>query len=201
MWCEIEITRVEVVSALGMGNHGSQEILHNSIEETKRTTVQLVKPAQSPKGPSRHNSDPGAHDLDQEPCCSSHHPVQRSYSVPVRERHTSIGSYSSSLEGGYTDIYDGMTPITFGGSYHKDVPRKYHQQSFDEAHGHKLVMPLDSKHGSGFDLDWQYDDKKRRHVLSHRCLKPDHPLYHKLAPRIMEVAEEQSGQVTRKSHK
>lgn len=90
------------------------------------------------------------------------------------------------MEGGYADHGNGMHPITFGGDYHKAVPRVKSSQSFDEAHGFKLTIPIDSKQGSGFDLDWQYNAQKVCGVIAQRSLNPDHPLYHKLNPRIVE---------------
>lgn len=83
-----------------------------------------------------------------------------------------------------------MSPRTFGGDYHKDTPKKYRSESFDDAHGNKLKMPFDSKHGSGFDLDWQYNDKVVRRVVAKRSLNPDHPLYHKLTSKVLEEDEQ-----------
>jgi len=143
--------------------------------------------------PMRHYSDPLAQQpasSDQEEGSGMHAPVQRSSSVPVRTRLESVGSYNSSMEGAYTDLYDGMTPLTFGGDYHKDIPRKCHAENFDAVHGNKLKIPFDSKYGSGFDLDWQYDKKKRDRVAAKHSLSPDHPLYHKLTPKIVEVVED-----------
>ncbi|XP_055328646.1 uncharacterized protein LOC129581539 isoform X2 [Paramacrobiotus metropolitanus] len=159
------------------------------------------------KSPGRANSIPVAsvhsdplitpHEC-RSPTCSSqehHMSVQRSNSAPVRYRHDSLSStYSTSLEGAYTDAYDGMSPTTFGGNYHKDVPRKVRAQNFDDVHGNKLNMPFDSKQGSGFDLDWQYNEKMRKRVIVKRSLNPDHPLYHKLIPRIAE-GNEDSGRI------
>jgi len=91
-----------------------------------------------------------------------------------------------------------MQPVTFGGDYKKPVPRiKDSSQDFDAAHGYKLNIPIDSKHGSGFDLDWQYNDKARRRVIAQHSLTPDHPLYHKLASRITEEGPTTSGSTRR----
>ena len=84
------------------------------------------------------------------------------------------------------------------GDYHKAVPRiKDNAMDFDAAHGHKLRMPIDSKQGSGFDLDWQYDSKKRNRVIKQRSLNPDHPLYHRLTPKIVEEGANTASSSTR----
>lgn len=163
-----------------MGNHESRP--HGQVAKHTTPQRQMSTPVDSlgsPVGPQRSASQ-----------------RYRTHSLSAqRYRHNSDSScysysaYSSSLEGGYSDPGDGMQPRTFGGDYKKQVVPATKPESFDKAHGNKLKIDLDSmarKNGSGFDLDWQYDRKKRQKVISQRSLDSHHPLYHKLNTKIVE---------------
>ncbi|OQV18558.1 hypothetical protein BV898_07384 [Hypsibius exemplaris] len=180
------VSHPEILSTK-MGNHESSARRRKSDTDaptcqSRRTLTesQLQGVAAAPSTPAMPAS------TSQQP---HHQPALRSYSVPTgRYRldssgsHYSYSAYSSSMEGGYSDHGDGLQPRTFGGDYHKAVPRiSDSSQDFDTAHGNRLKIPLDSKQGSGFDLDWQYNAKTRNRVIAQRSLNPDHPLYHSLS--------------------
>ncbi|GAU99628.1 hypothetical protein RvY_10596 [Ramazzottius varieornatus] len=170
-----------------MGNHESRE--HG--QATTHHTAQRQRSAPSTSSPHIDPSSPAG----RQRSASQRYRTSSLSAQSQRYRHNSESScysyspYSSSLEGGYSDPGDGMQPMTFGGDYKKKVTPATKPESFDKAHGNKLRIDLNSmarKNGSGFDLDWQYDKKKRQKVISQRSLDSSHPLYHKLTPKIVE---------------
>jgi hypothetical protein len=54
---------------------------------------------------------------------------------------------------------EGAEPITLGGNYQEGYTKPSGEQNFDDVHGHKTDIPWDSGQGSGFDKDWQYQNK------------------------------------------
>jgi len=53
---------------------------------------------------------------------------------------------------------EGADPVTLGGTYNQKYTKPSGEQDFDAEHGHKTDIPWRSE-GSGFDKDWQYENK------------------------------------------
>ncbi|GAV01973.1 hypothetical protein RvY_12595 [Ramazzottius varieornatus] len=63
------------------------------------------------------------------------------------------------ISGSGKDNEDGATPVALGGDYDARYSKPEGEQDFDAVHGHKTDIPWSSGQGSGFDKDWQYEDK------------------------------------------
>jgi len=56
---------------------------------------------------------------------------------------------------------EGAEPLTLGGTYDLNYTKPTGGQDFDAVHGHKTDIPWNSGgQGSGFDKDWQYENKE-----------------------------------------
>lgn len=54
---------------------------------------------------------------------------------------------------------EGSQPVVMGGEYGINYTKPVGEQDFDAVHGHKTDIPWNSGQGSGFDKDWQYEQK------------------------------------------
>ena len=78
------------------------------------------------------------------------------------------------------DGEDGVTPVALGGDYDFKYTKPEGEQDFDTVHGHKTDIPWNSGQGSGFDNDWQSEDRKSEgkqnfdDVLGHKMEIPRH---------------------------